>query len=168
MWLLVAAALADCAWQGDRVDPFTGEDTRHLQAQMLLEPGGDVAGLNVYVADADGVRVELGFTEVGATDRRVAAQLQFLLLDGSVVPLSVVEADSPVAQLAAGPFGALALTTHRAEGRLPRADARRLATSTTVTQLRHDLLSSGARTRRLTQAQGRALVALFRCALDPT
>jgi hypothetical protein len=166
---VIAAALTGptCPWQGDVRDPFTNTDGRFLPAQMILEPGNTaVVGL-VFHAPVEGkVWLDVAFDEGGATDRRVAADLSYLLEDGEVVTLHVVEDAAPATHVIPGILGPGVYTSHAARGWLPLEDVRRLASAGSVTRVRHTLLPGAAVTRELRAGQSRQLMQLFRCLAD--
>lgn len=147
------------------MDPFTQKDSRYLQGQMLLEEGSTMlAGLNIHHVVDGGVQFDIGFDESGSTNRRVDATLQFLLDDGSVVALRMVETALPLSNIVHGPFGHGIYTTHLATGVLPVADVKKLAAAKVITQLRHDLLSVGSVTRKLHAGASKQIIRAMVCA----
>jgi hypothetical protein len=166
---IIAAALAGttCPWQGEGRDPFTGTDARTLSAQMVLEPGGtSLVGLVFHVPVEGAVPVDVTFDEAGATDRRVAAELLYLLENGEVVSVRVDEAAAPTTHVVPGIIGPGVYTSHVARGAIPLEDVRRLASAGSITQVRHTLLSGGSVTRGLRARQSRQVVQLFQCLAD--
>ncbi|MFZ5475302.1 MAG: hypothetical protein ACOZNI_00895 [Myxococcota bacterium] len=166
--LLAAHAFAadSCRWRGEAVDPFTRKDGRYLETSMPLgSRSGSGVGLVVHHAAGGFVQVDLGFSEDGATNRKVDATIQFLLDDGAVVAVHVVEHALPtskVSQMSRGLY-----TTHLASGSLSAEDAGRLGAASRITRVRHDLLPGGVVTHSLDPLDSRALVRAFACATDP-
>jgi hypothetical protein len=171
MLLALLSALASarpdaCHWNGEARDPFTGRDGRWLEARMMLEPGASaLAGINVHHAVESGVQIDIGFDETGSTERRVDATLQFLLGDGSVAGVHLVEPAPPTSHVGVGLVTPVLYTSHLASGMLPLADAQRIAATERVTQLRHDLLSTGTVTRKVDGLQSTQLIRMITCAI---
>ncbi len=175
--MLAAAALStsvsargpECRWDGDPIDPFTGQDTRHLTAQMRLVDGRpDVARMHIHRA-ADGVvRFEILFDELGESERMVDATISYLLDDGTVITLSVTEAKPPTKHSALSPltpYQPSPFTRHIATGQLSVDDASALAHAQRVTRLRHNLLFNGTITRQLKKRQSDGLRRAMACVI---
>jgi len=168
--ILSSAAFArppDCLWEGHAVDPFTGQDGRYLSAQMrLADSGSEYARLNIHHAVDGMVQFDLSFDEHGETDRKVDGALSYLLDDGTVITIHLIEATPPTKHTAMtllNPYLPSPYTSHTAIGLLPSEDALALAQAQRVTLLRHSLLSTGTITRELKKRQSDALRRAMAC-----
>lgn len=168
--LSTAAFAGACHWEGEADDPFTHQDGRYLSSELPLKGRRSWAALDVHHAAGDVVRIDLGFSEGGASVRLVDATIQLLLDDASVIELRVVESTPPIQRL--NPYfqtawGSMGVDTrHVAVGQLTVAEARAIASST-ITSIRHDLFGAGVITFDVASSASRKFASALACAIGP-
>ena len=149
-----------CQWRGEESDPFTGEDSRHIERNYSWNQTKYSFG-QFNKSGLVPVRIEIGFN--ADVPDPWTSTIQFLLKDGSVLNLGPSAPGPATRQIRASQYSATIVTTWHVQGFWTRTELRKLADSAGLTHVRFAAPGGNERTQKWKEEDEMQLVEIARC-----